>query len=58
MRVTLKEEGLMEGDDHYSKRRLELLRALKGNITIDFDWEAAEREELQSEMVTAALHAK
>ena len=58
MRVTFKEETLLEGDDHDSKRCMELLRALKGKITIDYDWEAAEREELQSEIVTAALHGK
>jgi len=58
MRVTSKEETLLEGDDHDSKRRMELLRALKGNITIDYDWEAAEREELQSDIVAAALHGK
>lgn len=57
MRVMLKEEGLLEGDDHYSMR-LELLRALKGNITIDFDWKIAEREELQSESETVVLHGK
>ncbi|MEI6825805.1 MAG: hypothetical protein WCK54_09450 [Desulfuromonadales bacterium] len=58
MRVTLKEEGLLEGGDHDSKRRMELLRALKGGITIDYDWEAAEQEELQSDIVTAELHGK
>ena len=56
MRVTFKEETLLEGDDHDSKRCMELLRALKGNITIDYDWKAAERDELRSDIAQVALH--
>ncbi len=56
MRVTLKEEGLLEGNDLDSKRRMELLIALKGKITIDYDWKAAERDELRSDIAQVALH--
>ena len=35
-------------EDFVRRRRMDLLIALRGKVTIEFDWEAAEREELRA----------
>jgi hypothetical protein len=35
-------------EDFVRRRRMESLIALQGRITIDYDWEAAEQEELRA----------
>jgi hypothetical protein len=58
MCVALKEKKLLKGNDLDSKRRMELLIALKGKITIDYDREAAEQNELRSDFARIALYGK
>ncbi|HIJ94316.1 MAG TPA: type II toxin-antitoxin system VapB family antitoxin [Desulfuromonadales bacterium] len=45
-------------EDYVRRRRMESLIALQGKLTIDYDWEAAEREERLAAEAREKYHGK
>ena len=45
-------------EDFVKRRRMELLIALRGKIAIEYDWEAAEAEELRAAEERETYHAR